>query len=208
MLSYLDFKRGVSMRTILTIVGLLFGLSAQAAVIDFEEFAPVERFTPVGVDTLNVDPGFVLNKSGSGFLLWDSTVGSGNESSDVQIIAQDGAAVSFSEVSGSAFDLVSFDMLFIGGNTDADLLLRGDRGDGSVIELQIFGSASQGEIWETVPLSGQLTNLTSITFTNFSRPVQLDNIVLQTVPVPAAVWLFGSALAGLGWMRRKQPVRT
>ena len=26
------------------------------------------------------------------------------------------------------------------------------------------------------------------------------------VPVPAAVWLFGSALAGLGWMRRKPAV--
>jgi hypothetical protein len=26
------------------------------------------------------------------------------------------------------------------------------------------------------------------------------------VPVPAAVWLFGSALAGLGWMRRKQTI--
>jgi hypothetical protein len=25
-----------------------------------------------------------------------------------------------------------------------------------------------------------------------------------TVPVPAAVWLFGSALAGLGWMRRRK----
>jgi hypothetical protein len=25
------------------------------------------------------------------------------------------------------------------------------------------------------------------------------------IPIPAAVWLFGSALAGLGWMRRKQP---
>jgi hypothetical protein len=25
----------------------------------------------------------------------------------------------------------------------------------------------------------------------------------QVVPIPAAVWLFGSALAGLGWMRRK-----
>jgi hypothetical protein len=24
------------------------------------------------------------------------------------------------------------------------------------------------------------------------------------IPVPAAVWLFGSALAGLGWLRRKQ----
>ncbi len=29
---------------------------------------------------------------------------------------------------------------------------------------------------------------------------------VQVVPVPAAVWLFGSALAGLGWMRRKQTV--
>jgi hypothetical protein len=28
----------------------------------------------------------------------------------------------------------------------------------------------------------------------------------STVPVPAAVWLFGSALAGLGWLRRKQTV--
>jgi hypothetical protein len=27
---------------------------------------------------------------------------------------------------------------------------------------------------------------------------------VSAVPVPAAVWLFGSALAGLGWMRRKQ----
>ena len=26
---------------------------------------------------------------------------------------------------------------------------------------------------------------------------------ISTVPVPAAVWLFGSALAGLGWMKRK-----
>ncbi|MCP4833046.1 MAG: VPLPA-CTERM sorting domain-containing protein, partial [Gammaproteobacteria bacterium] len=31
------------------------------------------------------------------------------------------------------------------------------------------------------------------------------NIVVgAAVPIPAAVWLFGSALAGLGWIRRKQ----
>jgi hypothetical protein len=29
---------------------------------------------------------------------------------------------------------------------------------------------------------------------------------VTAVPVPAAIWLFGSALAGLGWMRRKQIV--
>ena len=27
---------------------------------------------------------------------------------------------------------------------------------------------------------------------------------LQAVPIPAAVWLFGSALAGLGWVKRRQ----
>jgi hypothetical protein len=27
---------------------------------------------------------------------------------------------------------------------------------------------------------------------------------VSAVPIPAAVWLFGSALAGLGWMRRRK----
>jgi hypothetical protein len=30
--------------------------------------------------------------------------------------------------------------------------------------------------------------------------------IVGVVPIPASVWLFGSALAGLGWMRRKQTV--
>lgn len=30
-------------------------------------------------------------------------------------------------------------------------------------------------------------------------------LVGTVVPIPAAVWLFGSALAGLGWLRRKPP---
>jgi hypothetical protein len=29
---------------------------------------------------------------------------------------------------------------------------------------------------------------------------------VTAVPIPAAVWLFGSALAGLGWMRRRKTV--
>jgi hypothetical protein len=35
-----------------------------------------------------------------------------------------------------------------------------------------------------------------------------DDLVMNAnvVPIPAAVWLFGSALAGLGWIRRKQTV--
>jgi hypothetical protein len=33
-----------------------------------------------------------------------------------------------------------------------------------------------------------------------------QNLSVSSIPVPAAVLLFGSALAGLGWMRRKQAV--
>jgi hypothetical protein len=32
----------------------------------------------------------------------------------------------------------------------------------------------------------------------------IDNFVATVVPIPAAAWLFGSAVAGLGWFRRRQ----
>jgi hypothetical protein len=38
---------------------------------------------------------------------------------------------------------------------------------------------------------------------NTGNPVQIDNLTVNTVPIPPAAWLFGSALGLLGWMRRK-----
>jgi hypothetical protein len=41
--------------------------------------------------------------------------------------------------------------------------------------------------------------------TSSPRGSDFDAIgAIPTVPIPAAVWLFGSALAGLGWLRRRQ----
>jgi len=57
--------------------------------------------------------------------------------------------------------------------------------------------------------TGAWLNITSLTIYGPSdfTSVTLDNVVVgAAVPVPAAVWLFGSALAGLGWMRRKPAV--
>jgi hypothetical protein len=53
------------------------------------------------------------------------------------------------------------------------------------------------------------TAFTTITFVgidngNSSDLYGMDNVTYSGVPIPAAVWLFGSALAGLGWMRRRQ----
>jgi len=41
-------------------------------------------------------------------------------------------------------------------------------------------------------------------FVAFERAVVSGT--LSAVPIPAPAWLFGSALAGLGWMRRKQTI--
>jgi hypothetical protein len=39
----------------------------------------------------------------------------------------------------------------------------------------------------------------------FSRTAEVSHQIRgSAVPIPAAVWLFGSALAGLGWMRRRK----
>lgn len=34
-------------------------------------------------------------------------------------------------------------------------------------------------------------------------PFDLDNIVVNAIPIPAAVWLFASGLGALGWFRRR-----
>ena len=49
--------------------------------------------------------------------------------------------------------------------------------------------------------SGSVTNVYTQTYTD---TVVAGSIVASAVPIPAAAWLFGSALAGLGWLRRRK----
>lgn len=62
--------------------------------------------------------------------------------------------------------------------------------------------------------SGDWLNLESVRFVVGASGVpggfqgygmSVDNVVVNVVPIPAAVWLFGSALLGLGWLRRTTP---
>lgn len=39
--------------------------------------------------------------------------------------------------------------------------------------------------------------------TFFAGSVEIDNVVLNVVPIPAAAWLYATALLGLGWLRQR-----
>jgi hypothetical protein len=63
------------------------------------------------------------------------------------------------------------------------------------------GSAAEIESVLSAVVIGVETAVTSTSVTTASTASY--SLGASVVPVPAAVWLFGSALAGLGWLRRK-----
>jgi len=103
---------------------------------------------------------------------------------------------------GQAFDLHSFDQTaaFPGGGDVWTII--GNYAAGGTVSTNFITSglrtATFGSEW------AGLESVTIIANTDGALDYRLDNIVVSAVPVPAAVWLFGSALAGLGWMRRRK----
>jgi hypothetical protein len=53
-------------------------------------------------------------------------------------------------------------------------------------------------------LSLEFVSFYGIDPVGFGGALWVDNIQVQAVPVPAAVWLFGSGLGLLGWIRRRK----
>jgi hypothetical protein len=67
--------------------------------------------------------------------------------------------------------------------------------------LPIITQHSTGGIVLNFPLSITGTDIAS--GESFEYGYVASTQTVSAVPIPAAVWLFGSALAGLGWFRRK-----
>jgi hypothetical protein len=196
-------KGGSGMKIIITLFTLLgWSLQAGAYIIDFEEF----------------EPGFI---SGSGLVSGDYQIhtdysfdfpnGSGGayitETNTLQILGDaswfDDSYVEMTveRVDGGSFSLYSIDVLadydpdgyYLSALTTAGYYID-DQGD--------LANLGQGD-WLNIV---QFSYLTSQPPATIGSLLEVDNIVVTAVPIPAAVWLFGSALAGLGWLRRKQTV--
>ncbi len=97
---------------------------------------------------------------------------------------------------------LSLDFLFSELQSSFDV--RAEKADGSIVNLTVNGTVDEYEVWENVSFASSLENVISVTFDGQNSLTQYDNIVVNAVPIPAGVWLFGSGLGLLGWLRRRQ----
>jgi hypothetical protein len=181
---------------------LLLGSSAAYSAsftIDFEELAPGPGAIPAPYFT----DGFRFSPAGSQDFFANA------EADGIGTLAYCPDCVLTMELTDmSSFDLFSFDYAAGGSGLLTNLTVTGNLAAGGTIQT-IFNDVANITVMETYLLDSAWSGLQSVTFSADQEPGfgnWVDNIVVATVPVPAAVWLFGSALAGLGWMRRKQTV--
>lgn len=109
-----------------------------------------------------------------------------------------GCVLNMESASANTFDVSSFDGWVFA--QDAFFDVTGFLDGGGTVSATL---ASVSSVTQTYNLNW--TGLTRLSIGNINgSPTVVDSITASQVPVPAAVWLFGSALAGLGWIRRRQ----
>ena len=202
------------MRTILFIVLLMVGGIVQAAnidvTIDFDDILP----TYFGLSTYQED-GFTLTSNVPDGTIIDVNdvvranlgIFSGGTDSQSMFWGENGttSTISFANDGGKRFELTALDASSM-GNLSGQLTLTGTLAAGGSVNqvLVLNGDLSTYNIAGMAGLSGLDISFDGIT--NFA-PFDLDNVQFSVVPVPAAAWLFCSALIGLtGWARRRDVV--
>ena len=193
----------------LTFFLLLIGSAAQAATIDFEEFGLGDGGGSFG--TVLTSQGYEFTGQATApftsaeVITGANTGGSNAYGGTTSGFGADGfgqfVTVTIERAGGGAFAIDSLDY-FLDTDSNGWTEIRGTLAGGGTTFLTAVTVGT-----------GDWLNLESVTFraegngfgSGFGT-VEIDNISVNAVPIPAAVWLFGSALAGLGWMRRKQTV--
>jgi hypothetical protein len=199
--------------TLVTVAGFLSaGAQAAPVTIDFEEFNIGDGGGSVFDTPILASQGYEFTGDGgpggpftsTEVMTGTNTGGTNAYGGSLAAFGQDGfnvhVSVTLEKADGGAFAIQSLD-LFMDTDPDGYMQTTGFLAGG--------GFANLG-----VPVgTGDWLNLTSVRFFAEGNgfgfgfgTVELDNVVVSAVPIPAAVWLFGSALAGLGWLRRKQTV--
>jgi hypothetical protein len=172
-----------------------------AATIDFEGVVGPGQYLDLPVFAPYIEDNFALSQAGyqAGFF------GSGffqNESSVVGwcTLFCDGGPNSIS-LEHEGHSLFNLERLEAGDlSTAGFLLVEGYLAGGGLLSASIAVDALSTSAYQFSP---DWVNLQSVTFSALDSNVWIDNIAVTAVPVPAAAWLFGSALAAIGFARRR-----
>jgi hypothetical protein len=191
------------MRSFLLAIMLACSGAAAAATIDF---------TTIPSDTTYLSNGLLLSSSSGSY----SIGGCGNESAGSNGCLGNGSPSPFT--GQLTFTFVALGTTFQ-AVTDQFELIMCEGCDFAGSSAQVFDGF--GNFLASIDMNTD-SGLGNRTF-SYSNAIGIGSLVIdlgvggdavQTigfgsiseVPIPASLWLFGSALAGLGWMRRKQAV--
>ena len=156
-----------------------------------------------------------------GVSLLDVQQGAGFSSETQAIVVNDGLTITAEDTGGIIPD-GTYDWIEILGATTSDYCpSTADCGanpneilvaDGEEWTLAIFASDDSwftgGSIPQSLP-TGYTAFLIGLEFDDEGNDTGIilspvETLTMTAVPIPTAAWLFGSALASLGWIRRKQ----
>lgn len=189
------------MRVLFTALALLLSSVTHAAVIDFDAQSTGGVANPfvVGEFQFFVSGAEIIEQSPGDNALYYQGTGStspfGDDAGPLLItmtsVSGDPFAFYGADITGTSLNGTAYwgaTGLVAGGSQPLGPFAAGPVGTGDWLNLD--------EVEFYVLSSGVVGGFDTLSLT-------LDNINASVVPIPAAVWLFGSALAGLGWLRRK-----
>jgi hypothetical protein len=198
-------------RVMLTAVLLLLGgmVKAGSVTIDFDDinatYVGLASYQEDGMTlTSNVPDGTLIDVNNT--VRENIGIFSGGTSSQSMFWGANGAVstLTLSADSGLRFSIASLDASSL-YNAAGTLTLTGTKAGGGTVSqvLNLNGDISSYNVTGL----GLVTSLDlSYDGSTFSAPYDVDNINLNVVPIPAAVWLFGSGLGMLGWFRRRKSI--
>ncbi len=156
--------------------------------------------TPATGNTLDFTP--LVNHHGT--ITFSGEIREVGNDSDFIAAGASGLVFDLDETSSSATLSFDFDINainFIYGGNEGVFDISAYDVDGNIVDSFFQDSTGDGELAGPITLAG--TGIRNIVWQDpESRSAAIDNITLTTIPVPGAIWLFASAIAGLVGLRK------
>ena len=187
--------------------------SANAVVIDFDPLAHTGT-GPVNIGTTYTEDGFTLTADSASTTANDTFYAHGTSSdlyrgSTALFHGADNGVTVLTRSDGGSFNLLSIELAElnrVGTEYNIDVTFTGVLAAGGTViqSFNLDNVAAMGSGFQKFTFPGIFQNLVSVSWLEAPDYHQFDKIEVAAIPVPPAVWLFGSGLLGLiGIARRK-----